>query len=145
MPHNYISEDDIERAVLRKLRQEYGFELLDCFTAKPDDLNDGSNRRDKRDVILADRLKAACLRLNPDVPETVIDGVAARVTDRRGAMSAIAANRELDDLIRDGAPVEYDDAEGRKQQRRVRLIDFDEFTAGAPEPGINPRSSLGAP
>ena len=50
-----ISEDDIEQATLQKLKQ-YGFTLLNCYTAKAEDLNDGSNRQDKRDVILADRL-----------------------------------------------------------------------------------------
>ncbi len=66
---NFISEDDIEQAILQKLHQQYGFQLLNCFTANPDTLNDRSNRTDKRDVILGDRLKAAALRLNPGLPE----------------------------------------------------------------------------
>jgi len=40
-------------------------------------------------------------------------------------MSAIAANRELDGLIRDGVPVAFDDADGVKQHEVARLIDFD--------------------
>jgi type I restriction enzyme R subunit len=130
MPKNYISEDNIEQAILQKLNQQYGFGLIDCFTAKPDDLNDGSYRKDKRDVILADRLKAACLRLNPNIPEPVIDDVVETVMDRRGAMSAIAANMELDSLIRDGVPVEFEDGRGVKQHEHVRLIDFDNPRAG---------------
>lgn len=126
MARNFISEDDIEQALLKKLNSQFGFELLNCYTAKPEALNDGSNRRDKRDVILADRLKAACLRLNPEIPESVIDEkVIERVMDRRAAMSVIAANLELYDLIRDGVPVAFEDEQGVTQNEYVRLVDFD--------------------
>ncbi|MGP1385152.1 MAG: type I restriction endonuclease subunit R [Thainema sp.] len=122
---NFITEDDIEQATLRKLNA-YGFQQLNCNTANPDDLNDGSNRSNKRDVILSDRLKAAALRLNPDIPETAIDQALAVLTKNRSAMTAIAANRELDGLIRDGIQVEYENAEGRTEYGRVRVIDFND-------------------
>ncbi|MEE8059115.1 MAG: type I restriction endonuclease subunit R [Pseudomonadales bacterium] len=125
MAKNFISEDDIEQALLSRLRDKFGFSLLNCFTAKPEELNDGSHRSDKRDVVFADRLQAACVALNPDIPATTIEQVVAKVMDRRGAMSTIAANRELDGLIRDGVPVEFDDTAGVKQHEVVRLIDFD--------------------
>lgn len=122
---NFISEDNIEQAMLQQLQHVHGFDVLDCGTAKPDDLNDGSNRSDKRDVILADRLRDACIRLNPNIPAEVIDTqVIPNVCDRRKAMSELNANIELDTLIRQGVPVEFEDEEGIKQQERVRLIDF---------------------
>ncbi|MBU0968785.1 MAG: HsdR family type I site-specific deoxyribonuclease, partial [Proteobacteria bacterium] len=121
---NFISEEQIEQAVLQKLRQQFGFELLNCHTAKADDLNDRSNRPDKREVIFAGRLREAAIRLNPAIPDAVIDAALARLLDRRQAMSPVAANRELDALLRDGIPVEFDNVLGRKEQERVRLIDF---------------------
>ena len=132
MAKNFISEDDIEQAILEKLNKEHGFTLLNCFTPKPEELNDSSNRADKRDVILADRLKSACIRLNPIIPLSVIDSVVEIVMDRRGAMSPLAANCELDGFIRDGIAVEFDDDNGVKQQETVKLIDFDNpLSAGA--------------
>lgn len=122
---NFISEDDIEQALLQRLQHLYGFDVLDCHTSDRDDLDDGSNRKDKRDVILADRLKAACVKLNPNIPESAIDDAVARVCDRRSAMAPLKANMELDALIRDGVPVEFEDENGVKQTERVRLIDFD--------------------
>jgi type I restriction enzyme, R subunit len=121
---NFISEDDIERAILKRLKEQFGFEMLNCYTSNQADLNDRSGRTDKRDVIFADRLKEAALRLNPGIPETVIDEALARLMDRRQAMSPIAANREIDGLIRDGIPVEFENAKGKKEQERVRVIDF---------------------
>ncbi len=132
---NIISEDDIEQALLQRLQFEHGFDVLDCFSAKPDDVNDGSNRKDKRDVILADRLRAACVRLNPSIREDVIDEqVMSQVCDRRSAMSAINANIELDRFVRDGVPVEFEDADGVKQQELVKLIDFNQPD---PKQGVN--------
>lgn len=126
---NFISEDQIEQALLNRLNQQFGFALLNCYTPNADELNDGSNRTSKREVILADRLKQAALRLNPQIPEEVIDGALARFCDLRSAMSLIAANRELDGLIRDGIPVEYENAQGGKEQERVRLIEFNHSDA----------------
>ena len=125
MPGNYISEDNIEQAILQKLKDQYSFELLNCFTAKPENPGDKSNRKDKRDVILSERLTSACIRINPNIPIETIDKVVEKVMDRRSTMSSIAANRELDGMIRDGEPVEFIDSDGEKQQGTIRLIDFD--------------------
>jgi type I site-specific restriction-modification system R (restriction) subunit len=51
------------------------------------------------------------------------------LTDKRHAMSPVAANREVDGLIRDGMPVEFEKAQGKKQQERVRVIDFNDRQA----------------
>ena len=121
---NFISEDQIEQAILKKLHQQFGFELLNCYTADAGDLNDKSNRIDKRDVIFGDRLKEAAVRLNPTIPEAAIDTALAQLIDKRQAMSPVAANREIDTLVRDGIPIEFENAAGRKEQERVRVIDF---------------------
>lgn len=123
---NFISEDDIEQALLQRLQHLHGYDVLDCYTADPEDLKDGSGRGDKREVILLDRLREAALRLNQAIPEAVIDEALARLADRRQAMSPVAANREVDGLIRDGIPVAFEDAQGKKHQERVRVVDFND-------------------
>jgi type I restriction enzyme, R subunit len=97
---------------------------FNCYTADADNLNDRSNRTNKRDVILTDRLKAAALRLNPSLPEVAIDKALAIFTANRSIMSSIAANRELDGFIRDGISTDYKNSQGRTEPARVRLIDF---------------------
>ena len=69
-------------------------------------MNDRSNRSDKRHVVLADRLKKQATTLNPDIPENTIDEAIAIIMNRRNGIESVAANRELDALIRDGVPVE---------------------------------------
>ena len=46
---NFISEDQIERALVQKLQHLHGFDSLDCHTEDPEDLNDGSGRTNKRE------------------------------------------------------------------------------------------------
>ena len=121
---NFIFEDAIEQAILKRLHEQLGYDLLNCYTSDADDLNDCSGRSDKREVIFGDRLKEAAIRLNPGIPQPAIDEALARLTDKRNAMSPIAANREIDGLIRDGIPVEFDNAQGKKEQERVWVIDF---------------------
>jgi type I restriction enzyme, R subunit len=121
---NFISEDNIEQAVLQKLHQQHGFQLLNCYTADADNLNDRSNRTNKRDVIFVDRLKAAAFRLNPSLPEVAIDKALAIFTANRSIMSSIAANRELDGFIRDGISTDYENSQGRTEPALVRIIDF---------------------
>lgn len=121
---NLISEDQIEQALLSRLKDRYDYEILNCNTSDRDDINDGSNRKDKREVVLKERLKEAGILLNPSVPLECIEYAVTQIADRRPAMSAIAANKELDSLIRDGVPVEFEDKDGTKQQERVKFIDF---------------------
>ncbi|HMM99193.1 MAG TPA: type I restriction endonuclease subunit R [Anaerolineales bacterium] len=121
---NFISEDNIEQAIVQKLVKDYGYRANNCYTENPDDLNDNSGRTDKREVIFHDRLKAAALRLNPDLPEAAVDLALSKLTDPRGAMTTIAANREIDTLIRDGIPVQYEGKDGHTEHGRVRVVDF---------------------
>lgn len=121
---NFISEDQIEQALVQKLQHLHGFDALDCYTENAQDLNDGSNRASKRDVILADRVREAAIRMNRTIPETVIDSALEKLFDRRQAMTLVAANKEIYGLLRDGIPVEFDDVQGKHQQERVYVLDF---------------------
>ncbi len=117
---NFISEDQIERALVQKLQHLHDFETLNCYTETPEDLNDGSSRASKRDVIFVDRVKENAVRLNPDIPTKAIDDALEKLLDRRQAMSLVAANQEIYNLLRDGIPVEFDNPKGQKQHERVR-------------------------
>ena len=72
---NFVSEVQIEQALVQKLQHLHGFDALDCYTENAEDLNDGSNRANKRDVILMDRVREAAIRLNPDIPPSMKEPV----------------------------------------------------------------------
>ena len=121
---NFISEDDIERAMVHRLVESFGYDSLNCHTSDPEDLNDGSGRRDKREVVLLHRLKRAAVALNPEIPEAAIDEGLKEFEDRRQAGSLIAGNREVDSIVRNGVRVKYKDESGRERNERIQVIDF---------------------
>jgi type I restriction enzyme R subunit len=123
---NFISEDQIERALVQKLQHLHGFDVLECHTEDPEDLNDSSGRAKKSDVILVDRVREAAIRLNPTIPAKAIEDALESLLDRRKAMTLVAANQEIYHLLRDGFPVEFDNANGQPQKERVHLINFNE-------------------
>jgi len=123
---NFISEDDIEQALVARLcTPKFGFKTLNCYTPDKATLPDKSSRSDKREVVLKDRLREALVRLNPDLPAAAIDLALGVLTQSRSAMSAVAANQEVYELIRNGVQVTYRNAEGRDEQARAKVIDFD--------------------
>ncbi len=84
---NFITEDQIERALVQKLQHLHGFDALECYTEDPEDLNDGSGRAKKSDVILVDRVREAAIRLNPSVPTKAIEDALESLLVRRIARS----------------------------------------------------------
>jgi len=128
---NFISESQIEKAIVHLLTKKLGWRHMDCFTKEPDTLKDGSGRANKTEVVLIDILKKQTKQINPRVPEWVIDEVVGNGRDRsllatrHYAMSQANANKEVYNLIRDGVPVEYENSKGKKERPRVKIIDFD--------------------
>ena len=123
---NFISEDDIERDIIKVFRNEtLGYEYLNCYTATAEDLNDGSGRSDKKQVVLLDRLQTALRRINQDLPESAIKAAVEQLTESRVQLSAFDANKQVYQLIRDGVQIEITTSAGRKEPKQVRVLAFD--------------------
>lgn len=90
---NFISEAQIEKAIVHLLTRKFGWRHLDCYTAEPDNPKDGSNRASKSEVILHDILKERVRVLNKGVPDSALDDAIARLTARRYAMSQVLAKQ----------------------------------------------------
>lgn len=122
---NIISEDQIEKAAVSLLAQTYGYRTINCYTADLENLNDKSNRSTKNEVAFKDILKATAIKLNSEIPESVIDQAIEALTARRVAMSPILANKEVYNLIRNGVPVQFENSQGKTENGSVRVIDFE--------------------
>jgi len=122
---NFISEDQIEKAAVKLLKEKYGYRTLNCFTNDVEDLKDKSNRDNKQEVVFLDVLKEYAIKLNSKIPLPVIEQAIEKLTSRRYAMSPVLANKEVYGLIRDGIPVEYEGKNGKIERDKVRVIDFE--------------------
>jgi len=115
-----INEDQLEQLALTWF-QDAGWEY--CYG--PDIAPDGAapERADYKQVVLAERLLDALRRLNPHIPETVLDEVAHRV-GKLHEPSLIQSNRIFHELLLDGVAVIVEQ-DGVKRGDRVRLMDFE--------------------
>ncbi|GEC36489.1 type I restriction enzyme R subunit [Sinorhizobium meliloti] len=82
-------------------------------------------RASTSEAVLTRDLRAALVRLNPELPPSAIDDAVRALTVHDFSRSMVQHNQEFTRLIRNGVPVHYRDAMGRVRDARARVIDFD--------------------
>ena len=127
---NFISEDDIEQAILDKLRkEEFGYDVIVC-DADPshrENLNDGTGRATKKACVLSCVLADCLRRINPHVPQDKLDAVIHDLTADFSDSDLVAKNYELYNKIRNYIKVNTRKS-GKDDFELIKLIDFDEPT-----------------
>ena len=82
-------------------------------------------RTDRREVVLTRDLRAALVRLNPDLPAAALEDAVQKMTRHEASRSLLQHNQEFHEFIREGVPVSYKDANGRLREKKARVIDFE--------------------
>lgn len=114
-----ITEDQLEQQCLQWF-QECGWTALNGYDISPD--GDSPEREDYREVLLVGRLLSALKRLNPAVPEGVLEE-AVQVVAKLDHPVLEQRNRAFHKLMLDGIPVEYRVGDEVKHDR-AQVIDF---------------------
>ncbi|AMM25244.1 type I restriction endonuclease subunit R [Variovorax sp. PAMC 28711] len=114
-----MTEDQLEQEALAWL-----FDVGYTHRYGPDIAHDGPTpeRASYRQVVLADRLRAAIDRLNPDVPAAAQDDALKQVL-ALGTPVLLSANRQFHKLLVTGVPVQYQ-KDGETRGDFVRLVDW---------------------
>ncbi|MEM7183129.1 MAG: type I restriction endonuclease subunit R [Spirochaetota bacterium] len=119
---NFVSENQIEKAAIKLLQEELGYDAIVC--KERNTFPDNSGREDKSQVVLKEKLIQQVEKLNPTIPEEAQKRAVAEITKGRQAMSDTLANKEIYNLIREGVPIAYKNAEGKTENERVKIIDW---------------------
>lgn len=122
---NFISEDDIEKAIIQVFKQQLGYRHINCFTADPEDLNDGSRRKNKTEVVLDLILFNKLKEFNPDIPEDKLQEVVDNIKSSRSSMPKVSANKEVYKILKDGIKVTFNNKNSKEEKKWVKVIDFD--------------------
>ena len=120
------SEDRlVQQTFAEHLEQELGWESVYAWNQETFGPNGTLGRADTKDAVLTRDLRAALIRLNPELPASAIEDAVRRLTIYDASRSLVQHNRDFYRLIRDGVLIEYRDAQGRQKSARARAIDFD--------------------
>jgi type I restriction enzyme R subunit len=114
-----MTEDQLEQETLSWLA-EVGYTAIYGPDIAPD--GDAPERGSYTEVVLAERLRRAIQRLNPQVPSTAREDALQQVLNLDTPV-LLSANRHFHRLLVNGVPVQYQQ-EGETRGDFVRLIDF---------------------
>ena len=117
---SHFNESHVEEAALAWLG-DAGWQVAHGPDIAPD--TPGAERRDFGEVILADRLRRALARLNPQLPAEALDDAFRKLT-RTDAPSLLLRNRALHRMLVDGVAVEYRTPDGTIRGAQARVLDF---------------------
>ena len=117
------SEDSLVEQPAIALFAELDWETANCFQEKFGE-NGTLGRETPNEVVLVPRLRAALLRLNPDLPTEAIALAIEELTRDRSALSPANANREVYKLLKDGVKVSFLDADNEEKVETVQVIDW---------------------
>ena len=124
---NFISEDDIEQAILEKLKAApFNYDILTCDAdpSKRDDLNDGTGRASKRECVLPGIMLSSLKRINPTIPQEKIQEIVKSLRQDFTGTDLVDTNYKLYRQIRNKIKITLR-RDGKEDFDFVRLIDFD--------------------
>lgn len=124
---NYITEDDIEQAILDKLsKAPFEYDIIKC-PADPesrDNLNDGTGRSSKKQCVLPGVLSASLYRINPAIEKSVVDSIVRDLSRDFTGSDINDVNYKNYKKIRDKIQVKVK-RNGKEDFDFVQLIDFE--------------------
>ena len=124
MNHAYTEDQLVEQPAIG-LFADLGWQTV---SAMEETFGAGSTlgRATKGDVVLSARLRAALVRLNPELPAEAINNAIDDIARDRSAMLPEAANREVYHMLKEGITVSVPDhAHGGQKMTRLRIIDWE--------------------
>ena len=117
-----FTESIVEQATLAWL-ESGGWQIRNGAEIAPGE--SAAERDDYGEVVLAQRVRDALSRLNPQLPADALVDAFRKLTRPEGA-DLIQRNRAMHRLLVDGVTVEYRSAEGAIRGAQARMIDFDD-------------------
>ncbi|MCX8048286.1 MAG: type I restriction endonuclease subunit R [Methylohalobius sp.] len=118
----HLTESEVESAALAWL-EAVGWRIAHGPDIAPD--QPFAERRDYGEVVLAQRLRDALARLNPQLTSEALEDAFRKLTRPEG-VDLLQRNRAMHRLLVNGVTVEYRNPDGTVRGAQARVIDFDE-------------------
>lgn len=119
------SEDRLVQATFAEhLQNKLGWDSISAWNQETFGPDGTLGRSSERDVVLVRDLRAALVKINPQLPPSAITEAVTKLTHHDFSRTLLQHNQAFYKLIRDGVPVSYRDAQGQLRHAQAAVIDF---------------------
>jgi type I restriction enzyme R subunit len=127
MAYTDINSEDrlVQQTFAEHLEQVLGWESVYAWNQETFGPSGALGRNNEREVVLVRYLRAALVALNQGLPVIAIDQAVQALTTYDYSRSLLQHNQAFYKLMRDGVPVTYRDDKGQKQEKQVKVLNFD--------------------
>ena len=129
---NAFSEDVlIQQSAADLLRDELGWDAVFAYDTESLGINGTLGRKSEREVILYRYFTEALKRFNPWITDQQVVEAIQRMDSHLSTASALQTNEEKYFMIRDGIPVTVKRPDGKTEEKKARVIDFNDPEANS--------------
>jgi len=121
---NLNSEDATTEKPALELLTNLGWEVLDAFAETDGALPELSGREQLDEVVLVKYLRPALEKLNPNIPNEVIEATITELRRDRSTMTPVTANQEVYKLLKDGYKATYQNDAGDSEDITIKIVDW---------------------
>ena len=126
MAYTDINSEDrlVQAAFADHLEKALGWDSVYAWNQETFGPTGTLGRAHEREVVLVRDLREALIRLNPQLPSVAINEAVTKLTHHDHARSLPQHNQAFHQLMRDGVPVSYRDAQGQLRHAQAVVMDF---------------------
>jgi len=121
---NPFNEDNLVEQTAIKLVKDVWADSACHINAYTDEEDAKLGRAHRGEVILTKYLLPALAKINPELPKEALDQAVEQLMRDRSQMSFVNANKEIYQLLRDGASVQVMNRDGEYETETARFFDF---------------------
>ena len=124
MSYDYSENILVQESAGTLLHDELGWEVVYAYNQEVLGENGTLGRKDYKEILLTRDIRAALQKFNPWITSAQIDEAIASLRQRLSTASLLQINEEKYAMIRDGINVTYRHPDGRTEEKRATIIDF---------------------
>lgn len=124
MPYDYSENILVQESAGHLLERELGWEVAFAYNTEQLGKDGPFGRTSYKEILLTRYFRQALQRLNPWITPAQLDEAQKKMESRLSTASLMQINEEKYALIQDGIPVTVKRPDGKTEEKRAQVIDF---------------------
>ena len=122
-----LNEDTLVQATAADyLEEKLGWESIYAYNTESFGKEGTLGRLSDKELVLTRYLGEALMRINPGLPDAAYQDALRQITEAPITENTLQINYEQYEIIKDGVQVQFRNAKGELEKKRLKVIDFDE-------------------